>query len=109
MAGLLVVDLSAGFHRAWHGTAAGERSLLPDGRSFHAVHGTVQIIIQAIRRNAPVDVLIAAEAPGANAGRRALSAAYKAHRPPPDLDLVAQMRDTWSVLAATGFAVVGLF
>ncbi len=109
MGRLLVVDLAAVFRRAWHGVDGDARAILPDGRPFHGVHGTVTLLMTAIRTYAPDHLLVASEAPGANSGRRDLDPTYKAHRPPPDSDLVGQFRDTWSVLASARWPVVGFF
>lgn len=109
MSRLLIFDLAAVFRRAWHGGNTAERAILPDGRPFHGVHGTVLLALQAIRAHRPTHLLVATEAPGSSGERRDLLPAYKAHRPPPDLDLVGQFRDTWSVFAAAGWPVIGVF
>ncbi len=109
MSRLLIFDLAAVFRRAWHGGHTEERAILPDGRPFHGVHGTVLLALQAIKAHRPTELFVATEAPGSSGARRDLLPAYKAHRPPPDLDLVGQFRDTWSVFAAAGWPVVGMF
>src|SRR5437870_1841702 len=98
MSRLLILDLSAVFRRSWHGGNTEDRAILPDGRPFHGVHGTVQQAVAAVRTHRPTDILVASEAPGSSGSRRDLFATYKTHRPAPDIDMAGQFRDTWSVL-----------
>jgi 5'-3' exonuclease len=105
---LLAIDLSAVFHRNWHGAQHTDQAMLPDGRGVWGVTGTVLTILKTLAAAPYTHLLIAAESHGAGAPRREILAEYKAHRTAPDAELVAQMRDTWNVLTAAGWPVVGV-
>ena len=105
---LLAVDLSAVFHRNWHGAQNSDQAMLPDGRGVWGVTGTVLTILKTLAAAPYTHILIAAESHGAGAPRREILPEYKAHRSVPDGELVAQMRDTWNLLLAAGWPVVGV-
>jgi DNA polymerase I len=105
---LLAVDLSAVFHRNWHGAQNSDQALLPDGRGVWGVTGTVLTILKTMAATSYTHLLIAAEAHGSGAPRREILPEYKAHRSAPDAELVGQMRDTWNLLLAAGWPVVGV-
>jgi len=105
---LLAVDLSAVFHRNWHGAQNSDQAMLPDGRGVWGVTGTVLTIVKTLTSAPYTHLLIAAESHGSGARRREILAEYKMHRTAPDAELVAQMRDTWNVLTAAGWPVVGV-
>ena len=105
---LLAVDLSAVFHRNWHGGHTDSRALLPDGRGIWGITGTVLTILNAIAAENYTHLLIAAESHGSGDARREILPVYKAHRPAPDAELVAQMRDTWNLLRAADWPVFGV-
>jgi 5'-3' exonuclease len=105
---LLAVDLSAVFHRNWHGAQNSDQAMLPDGRGVWGVTGTILTILKTLTSAPYTHLLIAAESHGSGATRREILAEYKAHRPAPDAELVAQMRETWNLLLAAGWPVVGV-
>jgi DNA polymerase-1 len=82
--------------------------MLPDGRGVWGVTGTVLTILKTLSSAPYTHLLIAAESHGSGARRREILAEYKMHRTAPDAELIAQMRDTWNLLTAAGWPVMGV-
>jgi DNA polymerase I len=85
---LYIIDFSGYVFRAYHAVAPLSS---PRGEPTHATYGTVAMLQKLIEERRPVYLSVAMDSPGPRM-RNELDANYKAHRPPPPEDLVAQMK-----------------
>ena len=86
---LWVLDLSGYVFRAYHALPPLTTS---EGRPVHVVHGLAQMLHKLAERRRPVR-LVAAMDTAEPSFRKELFAEYKANRPPPPEDLVAQFEE----------------
>lgn len=104
---LCLIDGSAFLHRA---ISVAPRAPDAHGVERHAVLLMTRMVAKISRRMAagvrpPSHVLAIFDPPSANTWRREMFPAYKAHRPPMDPALAAQMAPMKAVWSAAGFAV----
>lgn len=99
---VFLIDGSNFIFRAFHALPS---LSAPDGTPINAVHGFVRMI-QAMRKEFAPEVFIAVFDHSEKTFRSELYPAYKAHRPPPPVDLVPQMSLCRQATAALGLPVI---
>ncbi len=96
---LLVVDGDGLLHRAHHGIGGGDHDA--KGRPTWALRGLVTSLALAAARLRPGAVLVALDS-RVDPVRKAMYPGYKAHRPPREADLAAQLDAAPALLAEAG-------
>ncbi len=95
---LWVLDLSGYVFRAYHALPPLSTS---DGRPVHVVHGLAQMLHKLLERRRPVRLAAAMDTEGPSF-RKEMYPDYKANRPPPPADLVAQFEEVDRLVDAFG-------
>lgn len=101
---LLLVDGHSLFHRAFHALPPLTTS---DGQPTNAVYGFLQMLLLLLAEEQPDYAVVALDTPGPTF-RDEIYEPYKAHRPPSDENLRAQMPMLDEIIAALGMTAVSL-
>jgi len=101
---LLLIDGHNLFHRAFHALPPLSTS---DGQPTNAIYGFVQMVLSLLEQEEPDYAVVAVDLPGPTF-RAEMYSDYKAHRPPMDEALVAQISLLDESIGALGLRRVGL-
>ncbi len=95
---ILIIDISALFHRAWHALPP---LTTPAGEPIQAVFGLAKLMVKVLGDIEPDYVIAALDSPG-KTFRHEISDAYKANRPEAPQDLKSQFPKIPELLRALG-------
>ncbi len=101
---LWVLDLSGYVFRAYHALPSLTTS---DGRPVHVVHGLAQMLHKLVERHRPLRLVAAMDTAGPSF-RKEIYPDYKANRPPPPEDLLAQFEEVERLVDAFRIPRVGV-
>ena len=99
---ILIIDISALFHRAWHALPP---LTTPAGEPIQAVFGLAKLMVKALGDIEPDYVVAALDSPG-KTFRHEISDAYKANRPEAPHDLKSQFPKIPELLRALGVSML---
>ena len=97
---LLIVDLSAIMHRAYHTTNKELRNR--DGKALGAINKTLDVFCEYIDIYKPNYLIATKDLEDSDLLRRKIYPSYKSHRPAKDIDFINQKEDIYSILDALG-------
>ena len=100
---VFLVDGASFLFRAYH--AIRQNLTTSDGRTTHAVFGTINMLRSLVREYAPEHLAVVLDARG-KTFRSDLYSAYKANRPPMPEDLRAQFGATKKIISAMGIPLL---
>lgn len=101
---LLIVDLSAIMHRAYHTTNKELRNR--DGKPLSAINKTLDIFCEYIDIYKPNYIVATKDLDDNDLLRRKIYPSYKAHRPSKDIDFINQKEDIYTLLDALGVQLI---
>ncbi|HAF94855.1 MAG TPA: DNA polymerase I [Elusimicrobia bacterium] len=96
---IFIVDAHAFLHRSYHALPKLTNS---KGEEVGALYGFMRLLLKLAREQKPKYLAVCFDSPG-QTFRRAISADYKANRPPTDPGLVSQLESARELTAALGF------
>lgn len=99
---LVLIDAMSLLFRAYHAVRPLNRA---DGLPTNALFGFSQMLIKVVKDLAPDRCVVVSDSPPPN-WRHGLDARYKANRPPPDAELLAQLPYLEPLVAAFGLPLV---
>lgn len=101
---LVIVDLSAIMHRAYHTTNKELRNR--DGKPLSAINKTLDVFCEYIDIYKPDYIIATKDLEDNDLLRRKFYPLYKAHRPSKDIDFINQKEDIYTLLDALGVQLI---
>jgi 5'-3' exonuclease len=95
-----LIDASPYIFRAYFSIPSSIKA--PDGSPTNAVYGYTAFLLDLVKREQPTHLAVAFDGSLTSSFRNEIYPEYKAHREPPDSELMAQLDACWEVTEALG-------